>query len=868
MESIVLTINGQRVSCPSGASLFNAAEQNGVSIPSLCHHPDLKPYGACRLCLVEDAATGRLMASCVTPAANGMSILTHSPRVLNHRRNIIRLMMAEHPESCIVCNKGNRCELRGIAADLGVGESGLYPMPNPIPLEQLNPFITRDLSKCILCGKCIRADHELVVAGAIDYNHRGFRSRPATLHERPLEESTCTFCGTCVSICPTGALSAKNMRYVGTPEQETEAVCGFCGAGCSLSLGVSGNMVMDVNPSRRQMTVNGATLCIRGHFANDYLNAPDRLTQPLVRNADTHVPDGWDEAVSLAAARLSDVRRTHGPASIAFIGSSKCSNEENYLFQKIARDIFNTPHVMSGAWMSGGRLLAKIDAITFGACRVSPLKDLENSETIVMVNADPETIVPVAGYHIKRAVKNGARLIAIDDAGTDLARRAALWVRPGPGGEGKVLDGLAAVISASDHYHKGFVERCCDGFDAYRSSLAERFQGHSAQRLRVPLESLNAAADLIYGKKTAFVIPANLLDFPNGEDILHSVLDLCFLTGAFKPKTSGLFVLLPEANLAGALDMGTAPGLLPGRVSITDANNHGMDPAGFVKAALSGQIRAAYVMGENPLRCWPGSRQTEAALKNLEFLVVQDIFHTRTANLAHVILPGAAFCEKHGSFTNMEGRIQTFVPAAPPPGQALPDWEILSRLCRALGHPEQYPGIETIRQEIRRNVPMYQGLGSHHQEWVRNADAGTPFSGTSARFAFFPPSAPREWIEDSAYPILARLHPVRWHLGGGTRTSRSERIRAYGKKGEISLSSDIFLSLGAHSGRVRVSSRFGAIEREFVENPRLPSKTAVISLAVSDNDALELADPTGATDGGGGWSLARVRIEKIVQRFA
>ncbi len=209
MDTIPLIIDGKKITCPSGTSILDAAEKFGIKIPRLCHHPDLKPFGACRMCLVEDENTGRLMASCVTPAARDMVLQTASARIVKHRRNIVRLMIAEHPESCIVCSKGNRCQLRQVAANLGIGETDLYHMPNFKPLEQANPFMIRDLSKCILCGKCIRADHELVVVGAIDYNLRGFSSRPATAHELGLEQSSCTFCGTCVSLCPTGALSAK-----------------------------------------------------------------------------------------------------------------------------------------------------------------------------------------------------------------------------------------------------------------------------------------------------------------------------------------------------------------------------------------------------------------------------------------------------------------------------------------------------------------------------------------------------------------------------------------------------------------------------------------------------------------------------------
>ncbi len=331
MENIILSINGKNVSCSSGTSILDAAEQNGIKIPKLCYHPSLKPFGACRLCLVEDEETDRLMASCVTPATSDMIIHTNSPRIEKHRRNIVRLMIAEHPESCLVCSKGNRCELRQIAAQLGIGETNLYPMPNYRRLEQANPFIIRDLSKCILCGKCIRADHELVVVGAIDSNLRGFKSRPVTAHEVGLEDSNCTFCGTCVSMCPTGALSTKNTRHIGTPERESPSICGFCAVGCSLAFGVSHEKVVEVNPSYTPDSVNGATLCVRGHFAHDFLNAADRLTSPLIRgnnnqDDDPLVPASWDQALDLVANHLMNIKRENGPQSIAFLGSSKCTN--------------------------------------------------------------------------------------------------------------------------------------------------------------------------------------------------------------------------------------------------------------------------------------------------------------------------------------------------------------------------------------------------------------------------------------------------------------------------------------------------------------------------------------------------------------
>ena len=372
MEEISLTINGKNITCPPGTSILSAAMENGIKIPTLCHHHHLKPAGACRLCLVEDEKSGRITASCVTPVSPNMVIQTDTPTIKKHRTNIIRLMIASHPESCIVCNQGNRCELRQIAAELGVGQIGLYPMPNYTGLEEANPFIIRDLSKCILCGKCIRADHELVVVGAIDYNLRGFKSLPATAHEMALEKSSCTFCGTCVSMCPTGALMVKNTRYVGSPQNESVTLCGFCSVGCSLVMGSVDGEVIEVNPSHHGVTVNRSTLCVRGHFAHDFLNVSERLTSPLIRRDGELSPATWDEALESVAEQLISTKRKYGPQSLAFLGSSKCTLEENYLFQKMARVIVGTNNVDNGGYGSGKAVVKLVTEKLDGGGRITP----------------------------------------------------------------------------------------------------------------------------------------------------------------------------------------------------------------------------------------------------------------------------------------------------------------------------------------------------------------------------------------------------------------------------------------------------------------------------------------------------------------
>ncbi|MFH2046003.1 MAG: molybdopterin-dependent oxidoreductase [Pseudomonadota bacterium] len=890
MENILFNINDQKITCNAGTTILTAATQNGIYIPTLCFHPDLKPYGACRICLVEDKKSGRLMASCVTPAMQDMVILTDTPRILNHRRNIVRLMMAEHPESCIVCSKGNRCELRKIAAKLGVAEHGLYKMPNYKPFEQINPFITRDLSKCILCGKCIRADHELVVTGAIDYNNRGFRSRPATVHETFLENSNCTFCGTCVSVCPTGALAPKYFHHAGTPERENDSICGFCGAGCSLTIGVSGGQIVEVNPSHYKQTVNGVTLCVRGHFSNDYINSPDRLTHPMIRKKDedfknVQVKVSWDNAMETVAAKLSEIKRKHGPQSIAFIGSSKCSNEENYLFQKIARVIFQTSNLINGGYVPGQMLLSYIEKKTYGTCRVTPLSDLKKAQVIFAVNVDCDHTVPVAGYHLKRAAGNGSFMIVMDSERSDLSALAKQWIRSSPpehldASNADLINVISKIILKEKAYDKDFVGRYAEGFDSFAESLNALDDNKILRQNGIKYQDLEKTADSIKGKNIAFVIGPDILHNPEGMRTVDALYNLGLLAGSIGKKGCGFYIPVEENNQVGAFDMGVVPDFLPGRRFLGIDENRkilenkwqvklplepGLDMAGFIEAAESGQLKAAYIMGENLIRALPQPKRVEAALGKLEFIVVQDILNNRLAKLADVILPAALFAEKSGSFTNMEGRIQTFAAVVSPPGEAKADWQILSLLAKKMGYPEQYETIEKIRQEIRRVVPMYEGFGNHRQDWIKNNDSKTPFNGNGNRFIFSSVTPKSTLQKDENYPLTARIGTLRFHLGSGTRTSRSKRISLYDKKGEIEISvSDCRKLELVDDKRIRVKSAYGSIEREFKTNTSLPAGHIFIPMAVNSNDVMNLVNleqikqaEKSAVD------FCQVRIEKL-----
>ena len=887
METIALTIDGKKIICPAGTSILEAAEQNGIKIPNLCYHPDLKPFGACRMCLVEDEKTGRLMASCVTPAAPGMAVQTATERTLKHRRNIARLMIAEHPESCIVCSKGNRCQLRWVAAQLGVGETDLYHMPNYKPFEEANPFIIRDLSKCILCGKCIRADHELVAVGAIDYNLRGFTSRPATAHELGLEQSSCTFCGTCVSMCPTGALSAKNTRYVGSPEKESVSVCGFCSVGCRLAMGATDEHIIEVNPAQMPDSVNRATLCVRGHFAHDFLNSSQRLLSPLGRkkgedDTEALVPLAWDEALNTITRRLLEIKAENGPQSIAFLGSSKCTNEENYLFQKIARAIIGTNNVDNGGYVYGQPLLKVLDEKTAGGYRVNQLADLEKAEAILVLGADPNHSVPVVSYYLKKAAQKGIPLILVDPRRTELASFASLWLAIKPQSDLELINGLAALLHEQKAYDSSFVDQYTEGFSLFRYGLSSLDMDRISKATHLDRAVIRKTAELLKQKKIAIVIGHGVIQQKNAQHTLGAILNLALMTGSLGSPGAGLFVLARENNQMGAMDMGTAPYLLPGRQPLDDeaarkkweknwkisiSPDPGLNMVRIIEAAETGSLKALYIMGENPLRALPESGRVKKALGKLEFLVVQDILNNETVQLADIVLPGAAICEKQGSITNLEGRIQSFQAVVSPPGKARPDWEILDLLAAELGAEEAYGAVEKIREEISRLVPSYESLNGRDQGWFKPIADKALFNTAGAQdlIAFYPVVSTEDDPDDKNFPYTAIIGSLRYQLGSGTRTHASDRIHGFALAGQLEISPRDSADLDVQDGdALTLTSTSGSITRKVRIDKSLGPGHLFVPTGYNANDAMGLLPLCDITKAGSpGWKTARVKVKKV-----
>ena len=856
METIGLSINGKKLTCPAGISVLEAATANGFHIPTLCHHPDLRPHGACRLCTVEDAASGRLSASCVTPVAEGMAVLTHSPRVVAHRKTIVSLIMAAHPESCLICAKGNDCELRNVASELGLGRNTLYPMPKYSPQDQSNPFIYRDISKCILCGKCIRGCKELVVSGILDYSDRGFLSKPQTVFDTPLALSDCTFCGTCVSLCPTGALVPSSAVYTGTADRRTESVCGFCGSGCRVSLGISQNRIRDVKPSESKDSANGVTLCVRGHFALDYLGSDRRLRSARLRTTEGFVPVPVSQAIAELVQRLTAIRDQHGPASIGFYGSSKCSNEENFLFQKIARLGIGTAHIDNGGAVYGRENMARFDALTWGRFRRQPMADLEKAQVIMVIGAEPSSSAPVLGYHIKRAAKKGTVVVVLNQRKGDETRLGALWLKPPlavdmAGSYAKLIQAVTVCFLKENNMP-------LSGNLDFQDLVTET--GVDGTLIR-------QAASLIQGKRVSFVLGEDILDSRNAMTAMSACVDLVGILKSSGPECSGVHLIARENNLIGSWDMGTVPDQLPGRnpadnqVVHRDFENstgsrlpdfQGLSIRGMLDAAEQGRLKALFILGENPLRALPQRDKVQKALAKLEFLIVQDILDTETTALAHLVLPGASFAEKEGSFTSMEGRVQMFSRAVEPPGEAKSDLDLLRLIAEGLG--VKAGDLGELRQEIEQRVPAYTGLSRNRHyfwpDWERQEKNIIP--------AFSNKGVTMAPAENNAYPYTAVTCSTFFHAGCGTRTACSMRISQAPIREHLVVSPRLALRHSFEQGNtVKVVSEHGAVTRQIVLDPAMDDHIVMVPTAVCGNDGINLFGMESHNT-----TRCRVKIEK------
>ncbi len=864
-----IRIDEQEVDVRDGDTVLTAALRAGVYIPHLCDSPGLAPYSACRMCIVEIDGMRGLPTACATPATEGMRVRNDSESINTVRRAICELIIADHPMVCLYCSANMNCELQDVAAFLGIKESRLRRMVRKPITDDSNPFYHRDLGKCILCGRCTRACHELRYVGAIEIAGRGYDSRVAAIGDGPVSESTCVSCGECVDRCPVGALQAKQEAI---PSREVNTTCVYCGVGCGITLGVRNDRIVRIRGEKEHIASNGS-LCVKGRFGLDFVGAEDRLTHPLIRRNGKLEEATWDEALDCIAAQMSTIRENHGPDALAGLSSAKCTNEENYLFQKLMRAAIGTNNVDHCARLCHASTVAGLARAFGSGAMTNSIAELEHADCIFIIGSNTTEAHPVIALKIKAAVmEHDAKLIVADPRRIEITRFADLHMRQRSGSDVALINAMLQVIIEEDLHDKDFIADHTEDFECVRDAVAnctpewaEPITGVPAQQIR------DAARAFATAERGSIVYSMGITQHTTGTDNVLALANLSMLTGHIGRYATGVNPLRGQNNVQGACDLGALPNVFPGYQKVDDPQVRekfeeawgkalprevGLTVVEIMHAAADGELKGLYIMGENPVLSDPNTNHVRQALKSLDFLCVQDLFLSETAQLADVVLPAASFAEKDGTFTNTERRVQRVRTAVSVPGEARQDWEIICSISERLGYPMPYEHPSEIMDEIAGISPIYGGIHYDRIEKVGlqwpcadENDPGTPFLHQDGAFkrgkGKFHPTPFREADElpDDAFPYLLTTGRYLYHFHTGTLTRRSPGLEEICPPAPFEISPADAKREGIEQDQtIEVTSRRGTVHARAIITDRVPIGTIFMPFHFHEAPANELTN--------------------------
>ncbi len=760
-KEITLEIDGTPISVPEGTSIMRAASLAGLDIPKLCATDSLEAFGSCRLCLVEIDGRKGTPASCTTPAEASMKVLTQTDRLAKLRRGVMELYISDHPLDCLTCAANGDCELQDMAGAVGLRDVRYgYDGENHLELEkdESNPYFTFDPSKCIVCSRCVRACEEVQSTFALTIDERGFASHVSAGMNEDFLDSECVSCGACVQACPTATLMEKSVIEHGTPERSVITTCGYCGVGCSFKAELQGNRVIRMTPHKDGKANHGHS-CVKGRFAWGYTTHKERILKPMIREkiTDPWREVSWDEAIGHAASEFKRIQKKYGRGSVGGITSSRCTNEETFLVQKMIRAGFGNNNVDTCARVCHSPTGYGLKT-TFGtSAGTQDFDSITETDVMLVIGANPTDAHPVFASSMKKRLREGAEVIVVDPRRTDLVRmphvEAKHHLALTPGTNVALINALAHTIVTEDLYAKEFVAERCDQahFNIWLDfiKLPVNSPEAMAKITNVPASEIRAAARLYAaGPNSAIYYGLGVTEHSQGSTMVIGMANLAMLTGNIGRRGVGVNPLRGQNNVQGACDMGSFPHELSGYRHISEdaprklfEEDWGvtLDPEPGLRipnmfdAATDGSFKGIYVQGEDIAQSDPNTKHVQAALTSMECVVVQDLFLTETAAYAHVFLPGSSFLEKDGTFTNAERRISR-VRKAIPSVAGLADWEITCALSNALGYPMQYNHPSEIMDEIARLTPTFSGvsfdkideLGSIQWPCNDKAPEGTP----------------------------------------------------------------------------------------------------------------------------------------------
>lgn len=723
---VTLTIDGIEVSVERGASILEAAQKAGVRIPTLCHDKRLIPFGACRLCIVEVTARGRTrtMPACFNPARDGMEVATHTPKLIASRRTQLSLLLRSHPLSCPTCDAAGNCQLQNLVHEYELPDLPFDREARTFHEDNDSHFIRFNMNLCIRCGMCARVCDEVQGQRELSFIHRGMESEISTDFGRPLD---CEFCGQCASICPVGAISSKWL--VGTGREfelkKTQTVCSFCSLGCVLALGQKGDKVVWVTSPPN--SPNEGNLCVKGRYGWPYVYSLDRLTKPLIRKNGTLQEADWNEALKFVADGLNAIKNASGPGSLAALGSERLTNEEAYVFNRFVRTVMGTPNLDHAGGYAYRALVDGVEPILGYPASTSSIREIRRAQVILLLGGDLTETHPVAKNEVIIATgRHRAKAIVVDSIKTKLAERSEWFIPVPPELEHLVANAMLKFIIDEGLFDKTALDLRADGFDELVESLADYTPENVGKLLAVDPDVIRESARAYaQASKAVIVMTGGMNRAGTSIEGARAAANLAVVTGHVGKESCGLFILGEKANAQGAIDMGLGPDLLPGFMRLEDAaarskfeaawgdsipDANGLAALQILEKAGTGEIKGLYVVGENPLGAYPDKNLVEKALGNLQFLVVQDLFLSSTAKMAHAVLPVVSSAERSGTYTSADRRVQRLNPCLKSvSGKS--DLEIFTALAAVMGKPSMtYGSPGQVMREISGLVQAYAGI--------------------------------------------------------------------------------------------------------------------------------------------------------------
>jgi formate dehydrogenase alpha subunit len=874
-----LIINERQIEADEGQTVLEAARRHGISIPTLCHHPDLHPVGSCRLCVVEAVPGGQLLTACTLPVREGLNVRTDTPAVVVARRAVLEFLLQDYADADDAAADREATEFERYLQQHGLrarAPTERGALRKSAVDSDPNPVVWVDWNKCILCTRCVRACADLQGRFVWGVGGRGHGSRIVAGADTDLLSARCESCGTCVAYCPTGALDDKPSVGRGRVERVVTTTCGYCGVGCQLDLHVRGERIILVTSPGADGAMQ---LCVKGRYGYDFVHHPERLSGPQVRRylldgrerpggrRDEWVAVDWDTALALTAEKLSEIRRESGPQAIGFFSSAKCTNEENYLMQKFARQVVGTHSVDHCARLCHSSTVAGLASCYGSGAMSNTMQDIvQHAAAIFLIGSNTTEQHPVFGARLRQAVlQRGVPLIVADPRRIDITEFATRHLRHRPGTDVALLNGLMHVILDRGWQDQAFIDARCEGFESFRRSIQAYTPSRVAEITGVPAEQLEQAAELLARRRPAAAIwSMGITQHTSGVLNVLALGNLQMLLGNLGVPGGGVNPLRGQNNVQGACDVGALPNVLPGYQPVTDAavrerfaavwrveaaagttdrteafrldDRPGLTVTEMVDQAGSGGVRALYIMGENPAMTDPDVNHARACLEACELVILQEIFPSQTADMADILLPGVSWAEKSGTVTNTDRRIQLVRQALPPHGDARPDWIITAELARRMLAREgrvpagpwagwEYASPVEIMAEIAALTPIYAGASHARLErgdvvrWPVPAaeHPGTPilhvgrFTRGLGKFHVTEHLAAEE-LPDDRYPLVLTTGRVLYHWHGAEMTRRSQALLELYPETVVEISPEDAARIGCN-GRthVRVASRRGEV---------------------------------------------------------